>query len=196
MNKKHLNDHIKDHYSRQSLSPETVARLLAQNAVKEKAQPVGFFGHRLWVFGTAIVIVVAILSTSLMVRYTAEDDRWTLRAAQEVALNHKKQLAAEFHGADYDSLRLQMGKLDFVLTAPARLRESKLRLVGARYCSIQGHLAAQIKLKDDQGHEYTLYQTHLPSPTVAFSASDYMVDGVRIQEWQEAGLFFALATSK
>lgn len=145
---------------------------------------------------TAIVIVVAILSTSLMVRYTAEDDRWTLHAAQEVALNHKKQLAAEFHGVDYESLHLQMGKLDFVLTTPARLRESKLRLVGARYCSIQGHLAAQIKLKDDQGHEYTLYQTHLPSPTATFSASDYMVDGVRIQEWQEAGLFFALATSK
>lgn len=196
MNKKHLGDHIKDHYSRQALPPETVARLLAQNTVGEKARPVGFFGHRLRVLGAAAVIVVTVLSVPFMARDTAEDDQWTLRAAQEVALNHKKQLAAEFLGADYDSLRLQMGKLDFVLTAPARLRESRLRLVGARYCSIQGHLAAQIRLKDDQGHEYTLYQTHLPSPTVAFSASDYRVDGIRIQEWREAGLFFALATSK
>lgn len=196
MNKKHLNDHIKDHYSGQSLAPETVARLLAQNAVKKNVRPVGFFVRRLHVFGAAAVIVAVIFSTSLMVRYTAEDNRWALRAAQEVALNHKKRLSTEFHGADYDSLRLQMSKLDFVLTAPARLRESGLRPVGARYCSIQGHLAAQIKLKDNQGREYTLYQTHLPSPTATFSASDYMVDGVRIQEWQEAGLFFALAASE
>ncbi len=143
----------------------------------------------------AAALVIAILAVPFPFNHTTEST-WALRAAQEVALNHKKQLGVEFSGTDYESLRTQMSKLDFVLAAPTRLQNAGLRLVGARYCSIQGHLAAQIKLQDDRGQEYTLYQTHLPSPVPTLAAEDYSVNSVRIQEWQEAGLFFALARSE
>jgi len=88
-----------------------------------------------------------------------------------------------------------MSKLDFVLTAPQQLPNTQLGVVGARYCSIQGHLAAQIKLEDSQGKHYTLYERSLIDTPTLPNQSEYMVDGIRVQAWREAGLFFGLASS-
>lgn len=195
MNEKKLNDHVNDHYSRQALSEEAIDRLLAHGTSKKNGRLAALLASRGRFLSMAAALVMAILAVPFALNHTTESS-WALRAAQEVALNHKKQLGVEFSGSDYGSLRAQMSKLDFVLAAPTRLQNAGLRLVGARYCSIQGHLAAQIKLHDDQGQEYTLYQTHLPSPAPTLAAGDYSVNSVRIQEWQEAGLFFALARSE
>lgn len=88
-----------------------------------------------------------------------------------------------------------MSKLDFVLTAPQQLPNTQLSVVGARYCSIQGHLAAQIKLEDSQGKHYTLYERSLIDTPTLPNQSEYRVDGIRVQAWREAGLFFGLASS-
>lgn len=195
MNAKNLNDHVNDHYSRQALPEEAIDRLLAHGPSKKNSGLAGSLTSRWRFLSMAAMLVIAILAVPFALNHTTEST-WALRAAQEVALNHKKQLGVEFSGSDYGSLRAQMSKLDFVLAAPTRLQNTGLRLVGARYCSIQGHLAAQIKLQDDQGREYTLYQTHLPSPAPTLSKDDYRINSVRIQEWQEAGIFFALARSE
>jgi len=88
-----------------------------------------------------------------------------------------------------------MKKLDFTPVASSRIEKNGLRFLGARYCSIQGQLAAQIKLIDNNGQIQTLYQTQMNSKLESLPEKMYVVNGVRITQWQENGLFFGLATT-
>lgn len=120
---------------------------------------------------------------------------WSIRAAQEIVLNHNNQLREEVVARDYPTLQIQMSKLDFMLAAPLRLAEFKLDIVGARYCSIQGHLAAQIKLRDANGRRYTLYQTPASATRAGIRDYESVVEGVSVRQWIEGGVFFGLATT-
>lgn len=202
MKHRRLDEHVQDFYAQQQLRPEKLNQLMAQAAAASRVKQAPARALIAWARRSAthkILAVAALLALFITLPltqwYVADQGDWPLRAAREIALNHKKQLTAEFLAQDYAALRAHMSKLDFVLTAPEHMPEAQLRVVGARYCSIQGHLAAQIKLEDPQGKRYTLYERSLIDTPTLPSQSEYMVDGVRIQEWQEAGLFFALASS-
>jgi hypothetical protein len=110
-------------------------------------------------------------------------------------MNHKKQLDMEFLAEDYSTLQAQMSRLDFALAPPSNLAASSLHVVGARYCSIQGQLAAQIRARDPAGFVYTLYETKLTDKLRAV-AVEVKTDGVRIRLWRENGLFYGLAVNE
>jgi hypothetical protein len=192
MTERNLSDHVKEHYARQHPRADQLERWLAQHDTATSGPaPRRHVSRGI----AAAVALVAVLASALAWRALLVPD-WATLAAREVALNHRKHLAPEFEAADYDALRAAMGKLDFVLLAPRELPEPGLRLTGARYCSIQGNLAAQIKLRDARGVEYTLYQTHIkPNADVPAAEREFVIDGVRIRQWRENGLFFALAQS-
>lgn len=202
MSEQRLNEHVKDHYTQQTLRQEKLEQLLAQADTpgatpRVKRSTYGFAWQaafrKPWM-RTAFAALM-IVAVPLMLWQMASNNDWSAVAAREIALNHKKQLAVEFPAMDYASLRAQMSKLDFVLTAPARLPIDGLQVVGARYCSIQGHLAAQVRLQDSDGRIYTLYQRTLLGVPVLEGVQEHVIDGVHIREWQEAGLFFGLASS-
>ena len=201
MKHRRLDEHVQDYYAQQQLRPEKLDQLMTQAAaasrVKESpARALIAWARRSATPKTFAVAALLVLFIALPFTrwYVVDQGDWPLRAAREIVLNHKKQLAAEFLAQDYVALRAHMSKLDFVLIAPQHMPEAQLRVVGARYCSIQGHLAAQIKLENPQGKHYTLYERSLTDTPALPPQSEYMVDGVRIQEWQEAGLFFGLAS--
>jgi hypothetical protein len=110
-------------------------------------------------------------------------------------MNHKKQLEIEFSAADYAGLQPQMSKLDFALAPPSSAVAAPLHVVGARYCSIQGQLAAQIRVRDPAGLVYTLYETKL-TDKLSPVAGEVKADGVRIRLWKENGLFYGLAVNE
>lgn len=197
MKRSSLDKQIKAHYREQTLSENKLAQLLAQTALADGRDGTAHRGG-LWrwpsrVGAVAASLIVALFVAQLMWEKPAEF-LWQVRAAQEIALNHRKQLEAEFVATDIESLRAQMGKLDFSLIAPARLASSGLRIVGARYCSIQGHLAAQLKLENDAGELYTLYQTH-DAGLISSGDQRTEVGNVDIVLWEELGMFFGLAKS-
>jgi anti-sigma factor RsiW len=193
MSEQRLNEHVKDHYTYETLRPEKLAQLLAQADTEQLKSNRWVALRKSWMIAAVAALIAVGVPLTLWQR--ASSDEWSAVAAHEIALNHKKQLAIEFPATDYASLRAQMSKLDFVLTAPARLPIEGLQVVGARYCSIQGHLAAQVRLQDRDGRSYTLYQrTSHGVPTLA-AEQQHVIDGVQIREWQEAGLFFGFAAS-
>lgn len=73
-------------------------------------------------------------------------------------------------------------------------------LLGGRYCSIQGGIAAQLRPRDAQGHIQTLYQTRYdaarlgPVPDLAKGESPVrlMARGVVVRIWRDGGVLFAL----
>ena len=187
-----LDQRIKRHYAEQGLDENKLALLVAQAAlVKTGGKP----AQRRWHLASVLAVVVLGFSAWWAWQPFYDQGAWPIRAAQEIALNHKKQLREEFVASDFNGLRDQMGKLDFTLAEPDRLRSLGLRVIGARYCSIQGHLAAQIQLSGAQGRRYTLYQTHVTDQVKPGFEQATTVEDIEIVQWREGALFFGLATT-
>ena len=87
-----------------------------------------------------------------------------------------------------------MDRLDFKL-APIKDLPGKFSLLGGRYCSIQGKLAAQLKVKDIvSGNIATLYVTTSTDKLEKIANQQVVFDNVTIRMWQDGKNFYGLAT--
>ncbi len=210
MIEKLLEDHLTDFYHRQDLRPQKMAELLALGenrwVRREKASvrtPPPWRWHQMLVHGrVAAAVFLLLLGAFYLGRISRPaapgeltDNVLARSIGREIAMNHKKQLDMEFSAADYAGLRPQMAKLDFALAPPSNSTAAPLHVVGARYCSIQGQLAAQIRVRDSAGTVYTLYETKLTDRLNAVSG-EVKMEGVRTRLWREDGMFFGLAVSE
>lgn len=139
------------------------------------------------------LLALSFIFSTLMVLNTNFGDV-SQRVAQEISLNHNKQLMLEFPADSYLALRKQMSKLDFILRPSTRITSSQYQLLGGRYCSIQGHLAAQLKLEDDRGDIHTLYQTLRTGELTKLTDGSLQMNGLNISLWYEAGLLYGMAS--
>ena len=137
-----MQSQIRAHYEAQSLRMEKLDELSAL------ARP--RWDRVLLPAAVAAIVLVAVALASA----TAD---FTRAVGQEIANNHRRDLAPEFFSGDCATIAKRMDRLDFDLRMPERLADRGLRLVGARYCSVQGRIAAQLCLKDDAGRVHTLY---------------------------------------
>ena len=108
-------------------------------------------------------------------------------------MNHNKRLDVEFEAASYGELRRVMDRLDFSLIEPSRTGDVSSRLVGARYCSIRGQLAAQLLLETGDGRNVTLYQTALTHDLESLASTRLRSGRLTIELWQEDGVFLGMA---
>jgi len=108
-------------------------------------------------------------------------------------MNHNKQLASEFISDNYSKLAATMDKLDFIIKSPEQLKDSGYQLLGARYCSIQGRIAAQINLVNQHGESMTLYVTQLNDALSVLQNKSQSHENLLISNWHENGLFYSLA---
>lgn len=201
MSEKHLNDQLKHFYQDQEPDKDRLEQLLAMaeesntNAINTSSNTLAKFSiPKVFAVAASFMLIIALSLTLLPSGLFGTKDLAML-VSQEIALNHNKQLAVEYSTDSYAALRDLMKKLDFTPTKPSRPDINELAFLGARYCSIQGQLAAQIKLKDKNGRIQTLYQTQLNDSLKTLTDKEFYVDGVKIKHWQENGLFFGLATS-
>ncbi|MCH9649288.1 MAG: hypothetical protein K0U98_13695 [Deltaproteobacteria bacterium] len=183
-----LRETLRAHYDEESLRPETLQRLLSLEGAGRRRKSLGYG----WGLAAALLLSLGLLFFWNGMR----QNDLAAGIAAEVAMNHAKDLAVEFVATDLSGLRKQMDKLDFTLLESHHLKGRGLRLLGARYCSIQGQLAAQIRLKDGTGSTQTLYQTPLDSSTARLSARRSVAAGIEVQMWQEDGLFMVLAEAE
>jgi hypothetical protein len=92
--------------------------------------------------------------------------------------------------------------LDFQLLASPRITaNSGDRLLGGRYCTIQGIDAAQLRVAASDGTLSTWYEATLPADELkripdidaGERPAEFVVRGVDIRIWQENGIVFAEA---
>jgi hypothetical protein len=199
-----LDERLRGFYQRQSIAPATVDRLkrklnAAATTTVAAGESVTASLSRLRrpvliaaVFST-IAAVAALVLLVFWLSITRPDERVAHLAAQEVALNHHKQLAVEYPAATIDQLAGAMSKLDFTPVMPQRFRDNDHRVIGARYCSLRGQIAAQIRLTDTSGRTCTLYEARPMNELAEVAAAEFEIDGCRIEVWREAGLLMVLA---
>ena len=135
--------------------------------------------------------------------YQSHQDQVLLQSiAEEVADNHLKLKPLEVQGDDLPSVLGYFTNLDFQLLASPRITaNSGDRLLGGRYCTIQGIDAAQLRVAASDGTLSTWYEATLPADELkripdwdaGGQPAEFVVRGVDIRIWQENGIVFAEA---
>lgn len=186
--KEPLKNLLKEHYESHSLDQEQLAALRA----RFEAPPASSSSRRALVVGVAATVLIALVA--LVFRFN--DKPYSIdKVASEISYNHNKRMALEVSADSVEELRMKLEKLDFTLIASSQLSTDQWQLVGARYCSIHGKIAAQMRyLNRKNGQYYTLYQTAFPPElnTLEREKSVYK-DGNLVRVWHEKDLLLGLA---
>ncbi len=188
---------VRSHYRSASLPSDTVSAWLAAHAPGADS---GEQSQRRWTRGRRILVaacaamIVALLWTDWRAR-PARGPSLVRAIATEVAANHAKSRPLDVEASSFSELRRAMDRFDFTLVQPESPHCADLTLVGARYCSIQGRPAAQIRLSDERGETFTLYETRDDASFVELREAELVVDGSIVRIWRGDGLLFALATA-
>ena len=200
MAKQHLSTHLRQYYEEKEPSVAKLAYLVAmadmasdlrpknEDTQKNTVSASGDGDRRIWItlgLSFALAAMLALFFLQPMADVTQ-------RVAKEIVLNHNKRLSVEFPSENYADLGELMSKLDFSLVRSKKIYAQDFRVLGGRYCSIQGDLAAQIRLQDEAGRIYTLYQAALTDDLLKLEVGDLQQDGLKLKLWREAGLFFGL----
>ena len=123
------------------------------------------------------------------------------RIAEEVASNHIKLKPLEIETGTIEGIRDYFVKLDFVPVTSRWLTGTDMKLLGGRYCTIQGIDAAQLRVIAADGVLSTWYEATLPAEQLELvpeigdrqRPAEFLVRGVDIRIWQEHGVVFAEA---
>ena len=186
-----LDERICDFYELQRLDAGTRERLKAVVASAKRPRPWSARGRLASVIAVAAVVILAVgVSSVFSGRRAAE---LADRIAGEIALNHNKLLQPEVFTGSFAQLRGGLPLLDFELVKPRRAGVAELRLVGGRYCSVTEVIAAQIRLTDERGTAYTLYEFRAGRAFASIEETQLDVDGVRVTLWREGGIVMGLA---
>ncbi|NIV42139.1 MAG: hypothetical protein GWN50_07225 [Candidatus Dadabacteria bacterium] len=169
----------------QSLSSERLDEILGENDKKISKR-------KLYVpMSIAASLLIALLATSV---FYFDGYLLTKRVIKEIEMNHNKHLSVEMASTDYEQLSKMLAKLDFVLVQPDSEFTKKYELLGGRYCSIQGELAAQLKLKHkDNDTISTLYAAKLNPELNKIKLTDKSTESTNIKLWKSDKIFYGLA---
>lgn len=197
MKRSSLRDLVRAHYGSASLPRATVtAWLAAARSDAAVSPPVGSRPlRRRWAL---IALGAASIAALLWIGWRAwlpSQSTLVREIAVEVAANHAKARPLDVEATSYSQLRRSMDRFEFTLVEPQHPSCAGLELVGARYCSIQGRPAAQIRLRDPRGESFTLYETRDDAAFGGLADSELVVDGSIVRIWRGDGLLFALATA-
>jgi hypothetical protein len=209
MSRQHLDDHLRRYYGSQEIDPLVLGRLKRLADLQKPGAgsicPDGRSATRRRLRSRVAVASAAVAAALVLLFFASPGFRGAGTEGsqaladsilREIALNHSKNLMVEYAAIEYPRLREQMGELDFPLRAPRQITRGKLRMLGGRYCSIRGRLAAQIKLEDEHGRVLTLYQTSFDEHFDGLPELQREQDGIQIRVWREDDLLFALAGSE
>jgi len=208
-----FDDRLRAHYARTRLSDDRIQDLVAMHAAAARSVPPLRARARRWCRRMAadsrmasgpswrvVLCVVAMVSASLGVYHSGYQSGERLgshaelgaRTLREVALNHRTRFDPDYLDDSIASLDERMELLPFSLAEPARLGEG-LTVQGSRYCSLAGHLAAHVTLRDEQRRPVSLFVTSLQPDVQRLDGLREELAGLDVQLWEEEGLFYALA---
>ncbi|MEM6855701.1 MAG: hypothetical protein AAF593_14935 [Planctomycetota bacterium] len=195
-----VRDQVRAYYEKQTLRPEKMNAILRDigeagpaSDAGRAARPWAGWSTQRWSAAAALLLVFVL--GGVWAAWPGGHDL-TRVVAQEIALNHNKTLKPDYQAVVFSDLSKMSDKLGFTPIEPASLAGRGLILEGGRYCSVQGCMAAQLRVVDADGGAYTLYQVRPDERLAKLDPATATVDGVDVELWSEAGLVMGLARSR
>lgn len=182
-----LDNRLKSYFQQQTPDAERMADL--EREIEEGARPKRATWQTL-AFAAAAVLVLAFGLWWLQAQ--KELDPRLTSYASEIAWNHSKRLEPEYKGASYTDIGKDMLRLDFAVVEPVGDLDG-LVLEGGRYCSVDDHIAAQFRLRDEQQNIWTLYQFASSDLTEAVETQEIEVDHIKVRIWTQDKVVLGLA---
>ena len=169
--------------------PESVSSKRA--SVKQRLSDFNFFQWHRWY--PAGIVCALVLLTSLWMHNSSTESELMQQTVREVAMNHSTRLKPEYYGETLAQLDNSMQQLPFTLELPVSI-DKAYQLVGSRYCSLGGLLAAHVRLKNrGSGKPMSLFVTSNAVELEDIRSQQTTLEGVGVEFWREGGLFYALA---
>ncbi len=187
--KKDFKTELKKYFEEKSLSQEQLNSL---HNIQKKIHRRRYF-H----FGLVGVIVAGFIAAFIIIQNPATT--LSQRIVQEVTYNHNKRMTMEIKSASLTEIQNYLSRLDFSLIQSNQLATTHWLIMGARYCSLLGKTAVQIKIKKiDSDQLFTLYQVPLSDEMKKAKLTKYhtIQKGTEVSYWIEDGLMLALAGPK
>ena len=199
MNKGNLKNVVKNFVEEKTLSETQLESLMQLQQTTNANEKKSVSEQFRWLSIAAALIIV--MGNLVYFTIMSPDLALEQRIGSEVAKNHIKLKPLEIQTSSMEKIRGFLTELDFSPVDSILLKGSSKQLIGARYCSIQGVTAAQLRLKDSKtGQVQSLYQTiydkkvfyDLPllkenqKPITVYSK------GLAVEIWVEKGILFAL----
>jgi hypothetical protein len=188
MNSKKIDAQIREYYASQGPSPHTVAHLKRMIRSGAPLRP----RRRIWIAAAAVVIALTTLLWTAAHRVESPQ-QIAAKISRQAAVGHNERQELEFHVATCAELQQKMKSLDFTLVEPVMVKEMNMRIIGARYATLAGEMAAQILYVDAHGVPCTLYEARPADQLSRVAVGDHLIDGVRVSVWKEKGLVMVLA---
>jgi hypothetical protein len=196
MEPRKLDDQIRDYYERHHLSEDVRARL---KATLRSGAPARGTSRWWWIkagvaAGFIIVATAAALWLAVFNGSTPDSPREIASTvARAAAEGHNERQELEFRVSRTAELRRVMKSLDFAPVEPDMMARMNMHIVGARYTTLEGVIAAQILYLDPKGEPCTLYLARPVEKLSRIATGEHSVDGLRVSVWREKGLVMVLA---
>mgnify|MGYP001794853216 CR=1 FL=1 len=193
-----LDGRLRAHYRNETLSVAARERILANTPEKSR----GLIRRPLFAGALGFLLCALLVLGGVGLREYQTDQLYA-RLADEIAYNHRKAMPVEFASGDLRAIAVYLDRLDFALSGAQSQLPVDARLLGARYCKVDGQLAAQLQLERANGRLQTLYVAPARAGLAGIAAERRIERSesgpaastapVRVVIWQSAGLFFGLA---
>lgn len=180
---------IVDFYQSQKLDAKKVSALLIESdRIRKKSR-----FHKLVPLSAAASLLSLLLISGLYLGFSSNEKTISI-VLQEASINHKSKLQMEFDTQDLPVLTRVMNKLDFPLLLPESMRQ-QFQILGARYCTLNGNLAAHVKLNaSDADKPISLFMTKNRKDLLSLADQSDDIDGVSVSTWTADGMFYVLAS--
>ena len=212
MNHKPLRECVTQRFEKESLTPEQLdclqERLLQADLIDtnsttdpdmstcaQSSTPATWFVSKRYAM---LLVAVALFAVLALPRIWIQNISLPERIAQEVARNHLKMKPLELESSSMAEIAHYFAQLDFNPIHSQVFPLGEDRLLGGRYCSIQGITAAQLRYLDEQAQRVTLYETAY-DPRVFSALPDIdkgekplvlYAKGLKMTIWVEKDLLF------
>ena len=191
MEMRKIDDQIRDYYAQQRPSPDAVNRM---KQIIRVGAPARRTSRRSWMTVAAGLMIAAVtLLWTAAQRVTQSPQQVTASIARQAAVGHNEKQELEFRVRDCAELQAKMRSLDFTPVEPSMMQGMNMRIVGARYTTLGGEIAAQIVYVDANGVPCTLYEARPVEQLAQIAPGEHQIDGIRVSVWKEKGLVMVLA---
>jgi len=176
---------LTDYYQAQQLSSDRLQAIMADSQSTSRNRYVGI----------ALAASIAVFSLFAFAHQNILSSHRTNMVLREAALNHTSKLKMDAETASLSELQQNLGELGFEIRLPESEFFKQLALMGGRYCTISGNLAAHIKLSNPETMEqFSLFLTPQVENLNAMKSSVINISGVDVELWQERDVVYAFAT--